>query len=241
MCFYFGGACSHLFLLMTSAACSDSGLHCGSRRRGGGNLPQKGLSKMICAPFLLSLLCFVELHIVETSEDIPDLLDPSFCHDGLEVIYPELDIDKCLIVSKDHKLREKISRTWKAPYIYFPRAKKGKVYVLVMVDPDAPSRTKPTSTHWRHWLVANIEGRELKKGKIKGKILTEYQPPTPPQKSGFHRYQFMLFEQLPQTPVSLPDEEKSSRGKWDFPAFITRFNLGEPVAALQFLTQNFKD
>uniref|UniRef100_A0A3P9IKQ9 Phosphatidylethanolamine binding protein 4 n=1 Tax=Oryzias latipes TaxID=8090 RepID=A0A3P9IKQ9_ORYLA len=157
MCFYFGGACSHLFLLMTSAACSDSGLHCGSRRRGGGNLPQKGLSKMICAPFLLSLLCFVELHIVETSEDIPDLLDPSFCHDGLEVIYPELDIDKCLIVSKDHKLREKISRTWKAPYIYFPRAKKGKVYVLVMVDPDAPSRTKPTSTHWRHWLVANIE------------------------------------------------------------------------------------
>uniref|UniRef100_A0A3B3IAK4 Phosphatidylethanolamine binding protein 4 n=1 Tax=Oryzias latipes TaxID=8090 RepID=A0A3B3IAK4_ORYLA len=108
----------------------------------------------------------------------------------------------------------------------------GKVYVLVMVDPDAPSRTKPTSTHWRHWLVANIEGRELKKGKIKGKILTEYQPPTPPQKSGFHRYQFMLFEQLPQTPVSLSDEEKSSRGKWDFPAFITRFNLGEPVAAL---------
>ncbi|XP_078808958.1 uncharacterized protein pebp4 isoform X3 [Oryzias latipes] len=55
-------------------------------------------------------------------------------------------------------------------------------------------------------------GRELKKGKIKGKILTEYQPPTPPQKSGFHRYQFMLFEQLPQTPVSLSDEEKSSRG-----------------------------
>uniref|UniRef100_A0A3P9IKG2 Phosphatidylethanolamine binding protein 4 n=1 Tax=Oryzias latipes TaxID=8090 RepID=A0A3P9IKG2_ORYLA len=148
--------------------------------------------------------------------------------DGLEVIYPELDIDKCLIVSKDHKLREKISRTWKAPYIYFPRAKKGKVYVLVMVDPDAPSRTKPTSTHWRHWLVANIEGRELKKGKIKGKILTEYQPPTPPQKSGFHRYQFMLFEQLPQTPVSLPDEEK--RG-WKTP------NDRFPLPVGQLLTQ----
>ncbi|XP_024131274.1 phosphatidylethanolamine-binding protein 4 [Oryzias melastigma] len=196
---------------------------------------------MICAAFLLTLLCIVELHVVETSKDAPDYLEPFFCHGGLEVIYPELDVDKCLIISKDRKLREKISRTWKAPEIHFPGAKKGKLYVLVMVDPDAPSRAKPTSAYWRHWLVVNIEGNDLKKGKMRGKILTEYDPPTPPQKSGFHRYQIMLFEQLPHTPVLLSDEEKSSRGKWDFPAFITRFNLGEPVAALQFLTQNFKD
>lgn len=30
-------------------------------------------------------------------------------------------------------------------------------------------------------------------------------------------------------------------GKWDFQAFITSFDLGEPVATLQFLTQNYKD
>lgn len=30
-------------------------------------------------------------------------------------------------------------------------------------------------------------------------------------------------------------------GKWDLEAFVTRFNLGKPVAVLQFLTQNYKD
>ncbi|CAG5921681.1 unnamed protein product [Menidia menidia] len=69
----------------------------------------------------------------------------------------------------------------------------------------------------------------------------EYHPPTPPKKTGFHRYQFILFEQPPHTQVVLTEQERSSRGKWDFPAFITRFNLGEPVATLQFLTQNSKD
>uniref|UniRef100_A0A3Q0R703 Phosphatidylethanolamine binding protein 4 n=1 Tax=Amphilophus citrinellus TaxID=61819 RepID=A0A3Q0R703_AMPCI len=116
-----------------------------------------------------------------------------------------------------------------------------KTYVLVMVDPDAPSRSKQTSAYWRHWLVVDIQGSALKKGQIEGTSLTDYNPPTPPQKSGFHRYQFMLFEQPPGTPVSLTNKEKASRGKWDFQAFITRFDLGEPVATLQFLTQNYKD
>uniref|UniRef100_A0A3B4V8D1 Phosphatidylethanolamine binding protein 4 n=1 Tax=Seriola dumerili TaxID=41447 RepID=A0A3B4V8D1_SERDU len=127
---------------------------------------------------------------------------------GLEVIYPELDVDHCLIIPKGREVREKVSTVWKAPQIYFSGAHKG----------DA-----------------------LKKGQIQGTTLTDYHPPTPPQKSGFHRYQFMLFEQLPDAPVSLTGREKSSRGKWDLQDFITRFDLGEPVATLQFLTQNYKD
>ncbi|TNN74308.1 hypothetical protein EYF80_015551 [Liparis tanakae] len=46
---------------------------------------------------------------------------------------------------------------------------------------------------------------------------SEYHPPTPPQKSGFHRYQFLLFEQLPDAPVSLTEQEESSRGFQSFP------------------------
>ncbi|KAL3063341.1 hypothetical protein OYC64_003000 [Pagothenia borchgrevinki] len=81
----------------------------------------------------------------------------------------------------------------------------------------------------------------LREGQTQGTTPTDYHPPTPPQKSGYHRYQFLLFEQLPDAPVSLSEEEKSSRGKWDLQAFITRFDLGEPVATLQLLTQNYKD
>ncbi|XP_026042450.1 phosphatidylethanolamine-binding protein 4 isoform X1 [Astatotilapia calliptera] len=165
--------------------------------------------------------------------------DASFCHGELEVIYPELDIYECLIIPKS--LREQVSQVWKAPQVYFSTAQKKKTYVLVMVDPDAPNRSKPTSAYWRHWLVVDIQGSALKEGQIEGTSLTDYKPPTPPSNSGFHRYQFMLFEQPPDASVSLTEQEEASRGKWDFQAFITSFDLGEPVATLQFLTQNYKD
>lgn len=185
-------------------------------------------------------LLVLSAFILGATQQTLNTLDSSFCQGGLEVIYPELDIDECLIIPKDRKLREKVSTVWKAPQIYFSRAQQKK-YVLVMVDPDAPNRSKPTSAYWRHWLVVNIQGKALKKGKILGKTLTDYHPPTPPQNYGFHRYQFMLFEQPADAPVSLTEQEKSSRGKWDFHAFVKRFHLGEPVAAVQFLTQNYKD
>lgn len=191
----------------------------------------------ILAPFL-GLFLFGLFH-VEAKQDTLSSQDASFCQGELEVIYPELDIYECLLIPKE--LREKVSRVWKAPQVYFSSAQEKKTYVLVMVDPDAPSRSKQTSAYWRHWLVVDIQGSALKKGQIEGTSLTDYNPPTPPQKSGFHRYQFMLFEQPPGTPVSLTKEEKASRGKWDFQAFITSFDLGEPVATLQFLTQNYKD
>ncbi|KAM9810948.1 phosphatidylethanolamine-binding protein 4 [Neosynchiropus ocellatus] len=116
-----------------------------------------------------------------------------------------------------------------------------KRYTLVMVDPDAPSHIKPTSAAWRHWLVADIEGFDLKNGHLVGTTLAAYYPPTPPRHTGFHRYQFLLFEQRSDMPVSLTDLESSSRGKWDVHAFINRLDLGTAVAALQFVTQNHND
>ncbi|XP_035496495.1 phosphatidylethanolamine-binding protein 4 isoform X2 [Scophthalmus maximus] len=159
-------------------------------------------------PVVVLSMWILGLVHVETTADTLSSLDASFCHGGLEVIYPELDIDECLIIPKVRKLREKVSTVWKAPQVYFSGAHKG----------DA-----------------------LTKGQLQGTTLTDYYPPTPPHKSGFHRYQFMLFEKLPDAPVSLTEQETSSRGKWDLQAFITRFDLGEPVATLQFLTQNYKD
>ncbi|XP_029296103.1 phosphatidylethanolamine-binding protein 4 isoform X2 [Cottoperca gobio] len=160
----------------------------------------------VTTPFLALCACVLVFYHVEATTDTLSPLDSSFCHGGLQVVYPELDIDKCLIIPK--KLREKLSIVWKAPQIYFSGANKG----------DA-----------------------LKEGQIQGTTLSDYIRPTPPQKSGFHRYQFRLFEQLPGAPPSLTKQEKSSRGKWDLQAFIKRFDLGEPVATLQFLTQDYKD
>ncbi|XP_032372946.1 phosphatidylethanolamine-binding protein 4 isoform X2 [Etheostoma spectabile] len=159
-------------------------------------------------PFLVLCACVLGLHRVDATPDALSSKDASFCHGGLEVVYPDLDVDECLVIPKD--LREKMSTVWTAPNIHFPGAKKNKMYVLVMVDRDAPSRAQPTAAYWRHWLVVDVQGDALKEGKIRGTTLTNYQRPTPPRTSGFHRYQFMLFEQHPDAPVSLTKQEKSS-------------------------------
>uniref|UniRef100_A0A3B5MLH9 Phosphatidylethanolamine binding protein 4 n=1 Tax=Xiphophorus couchianus TaxID=32473 RepID=A0A3B5MLH9_9TELE len=132
---------------------------------------------------------------------------------GLEVIYPELDVDKCLMIPKNHKFREKISTVWKAPQIYFSGAEKVRIQ----------SMPGFLMTYIRYSSSA------LPALMILVLCFADYHPPTPPQKTGFHRYQFMLFEQPPHTKISLTEEE-SSRGKWDFQAFVERFTLGEPVA-----------
>lgn len=37
-------------------------------------------------------------------------------------------------------------------------------YTLLMVDPDAPSRSNPKNREFRHWLVTNIRGNDVQKG-----------------------------------------------------------------------------
>jgi len=48
--------------------------------------------------------------------------------------------------------------------VQWSSADEGKKYSLVMVDPDAPSREKPTQRNWLHWLLTNVAGRDLKGG-----------------------------------------------------------------------------
>uniref|UniRef100_A0A672Z8K1 Phosphatidylethanolamine binding protein 4 n=2 Tax=Sphaeramia orbicularis TaxID=375764 RepID=A0A672Z8K1_9TELE len=183
--------------------------------------------------FLVLSACIFGLNHVEATQDMSNL-----CSNGLEVIYPELDIDKCLTIPQN--MRKKISHVWGAPKVYFPAADEKSLYVLVMVDPDAPSST--SGTYWRHWVVTDIKGSALKKGReVKGTTLTGYYPPTPPRGTGFHRYQFILYQQPAGRVMSLPGPENPPRGKWNLNAFIETNVLGPPDAAVQFRTQNYED
>nr|XP_036306469.1 phosphatidylethanolamine-binding protein 4 [Pipistrellus kuhlii] len=113
-------------------------------------------------------------------------------------------------------------------------------YMLVMVDPDAPSRASPQARYWRHWLVVDIKGADLKKGTVKGQELTTYEPPTPPPQTGFHRYQFSVFLQDGKA-ISLLPQESAARGFWGLEQFLIRFQLTNPEARTQFMTQNYED
>lgn len=51
------------------------------------------------------------------------------------------------------------------------------LYTLVLVDPDVPSRKKPSGKNYRHWVVGNIPGDKIEDGEV----LTPFQAPTPPK------------------------------------------------------------
>uniref|UniRef100_A0A8C9B3K6 Phosphatidylethanolamine binding protein 4 n=2 Tax=Phocoena sinus TaxID=42100 RepID=A0A8C9B3K6_PHOSS len=158
---------------------------------------------------------------------------------GLKVFYPELGNLGCMVVPECNNYRQKITY-WTEPIVKFPGALDGATYILVMVDPDAPSRSSPKARFWRHWLVTDIKGADVKKGKIQGQELSPYQPPSPPAQSGFHRYQFFVYLQEGKT-ISLLPKENKTRGSWNMDRFLSRFHLGEPEASTQFVTQNYQD
>uniref|UniRef100_A0A7N5KPV8 Phosphatidylethanolamine binding protein 4 n=2 Tax=Ailuropoda melanoleuca TaxID=9646 RepID=A0A7N5KPV8_AILME len=158
---------------------------------------------------------------------------------GLEVFYPELGNIGCMFVPDCNNYRQKITH-WAEPTVKFPGALEGATYILVMVDPDAPSRSSPKAQFWRHWLVTDIKGVDIKKGKVQGQELSPYQPPSPPAQSGFHRYQFFVYLQQTQN-ISLHSKENKTRGSWKMDKFLNRFHLSEPEASTQFMTQNYQD
>uniref|UniRef100_A0A8C0C9X3 Phosphatidylethanolamine binding protein 4 n=1 Tax=Balaenoptera musculus TaxID=9771 RepID=A0A8C0C9X3_BALMU len=102
-------------------------------------------------------------------EALPDN-DAVLCT-GLKVSYPELGNLGCMVVPECNNYRQKITY-WTEPIVKFPGALDGATYILVMVDPDAPSRSSPKARFWRHWLVTDIKGADMKKGKIQGQELS---------------------------------------------------------------------
>ena len=94
---------------------------------------------------------------------------------GLEVRYPS-GIVRGQTFTKDE--------TNGVPQVFF-EPKQGKLYTLLMWDPDALA--KPS---WIHWIVTNLETPE----QVPQKIVLSYQGPNPP--SGVHKYIFGLFEQI---------------------------------------------
>lgn len=103
------------------------------------------------------------------------------------------------------------SKTVSEPSIEF--TKTGKLYTLVMWDPDVPPQAQPGFVHW---LVTNIQSPlDIQKNQV-----LEYKSPEPP--FGTHRYYFGLFEQQRQISPKQPD-----RIGFDIYKFVKENNLKE--------------
>jgi len=83
--------------------------------------------------------------------------------------------------------------------IYCPHIKSTPGLTIALTDPDAPSRDDPKWSEMCHWIAiiptSSQDGFEINLGGRTGvKELVEYKPPGPPEKTGYHRYVFLLLE-----------------------------------------------
>ncbi|XP_078431276.1 protein VERNALIZATION 3-like [Wolffia australiana] len=102
------------------------------------------------------------------------------------------------------------------------------LYTLVMIDPDAPSPSDPTSREYLHWLVTDIPAAT---NATYGNEVVAYESPRPTV--GIHRFVFVLFRQLERQAVYAP----GWRQEFNTRDFAEVYELGPPVAALYFNCQ----
>jgi phosphatidylethanolamine-binding protein (PEBP) family uncharacterized protein len=96
-------------------------------------------------------------------------------------------------------------------------------YIITLTDPDAPSRDDPKWSEMCHWIAAGISASaelDLNTGKCSSVTLTKlheimpYKPPGPPEKTGKHRYVFLVFAPANGTTDELHLSKPSDRKHW---------------------------
>ncbi|TKC37143.1 hypothetical protein EI555_002473 [Monodon monoceros] len=105
----------------------------------------------------------------------------------------------------------------------------GKLYTLVLTNPDAPSRKDPKYREWHHFLVVNMNSNDISSGTV----LSDYVGSGPPKGTGLHRYTWLVYEQdrpLKCDEPILSNRSGDHRGKFKVANFRKKYELGAPVA-----------
>uniref|UniRef100_A0A8C5KHU9 Phosphatidylethanolamine-binding protein 1 pseudogene n=1 Tax=Jaculus jaculus TaxID=51337 RepID=A0A8C5KHU9_JACJA len=96
----------------------------------------------------------------------------------------------------------------------------GKLYTLVLPDPDAPSRKDPKFREWHHFLVVSTKGNDI------GGLWTS-------QRTGLHRHVWLVYERdkpLKCDEPILSNRSGDHRGKFEVAAFRKKYQLRTPLA-----------
>lgn len=82
-----------------------------------------------------------------------------------------------------------------------------ELYTVLLVDPDAPSRSNPAMRSFLHWAVVNVPGED----RPRGDTLVDYMGAAPPPGTGLHRYVFLVYQQKGRVDVAKMDKIGSQR------------------------------
>ena len=153
---------------------------------------------------------------------------PSFL---LSLYYPP----KQKTVKLGNKIKPKAVRSF--PNVYLSSAsatrtsKPSSTLTLVLTDPDATSHAEPIMAQMCHWIVANITvpslnlqsqesfdlGSAMTTAGHNGVLeLESYLPPSPPPKTSYHRYVFVLLESDPSSNAPKLPLKPRDRPHWGY-------------------------
>jgi phosphatidylethanolamine-binding protein (PEBP) family uncharacterized protein len=97
--------------------------------------------------------------------------------------------------------------------------------IITLTDPDAPSRDDPKWSEVCHWIAAGVPmcvELDLGTGECSAVTLTKldeimpYKPPGPPEKTGKHRYVFLVFTPANGTTDKLHLSKPRDRQHWGY-------------------------
>lgn len=148
---------------------------------------------------------------LKSSAIIPDVLDEFEPAYSLSIAYPKShesvrlgnDIPVASVSSRPAFEFRAVSARGGTP------GSSNKTFTLILTDPDAKSRDNPKWSEMCHWIVTNLTAPVTddvtfaRQGE-----LVEYLPPTPPPKTGKHRYVFVLLEGHEGQALSAPKDRK---------------------------------
>jgi phosphatidylethanolamine-binding protein (PEBP) family uncharacterized protein len=98
----------------------------------------------------------------------------------------------------------------KEPIIQYDN--KNKLYTVIMIDRDTPSKENAYNKYWLHLL------------KVNNNIdIMSYEAPNPAVGTGYHRYYFLLFEQ--PNYIDISSYKINKRRAFNLDDFVGRFNL----------------
>lgn len=104
--------------------------------------------------------------------------------------------------------------------------KKKIPYVITLTDPDAPSRTNPKWSEMCHWIASNMSlsqstplalpQLDLAPSKRQTNVhnVVKYKAPAPPEKTGKHRYVFLVFAPRNGSDEALHVSRPEERRHW---------------------------
>lgn len=117
-------------------------------------------------------------------------------------------------------------------------------YILLVVDPDAPSRNNTSLADVIQWTQPDLTSTSSPHATIFPLISTSpavvpYSGPVPPPHSGSHRYIFLLFKQPGDftVPASFAGFNPQHRTNFDLSEFLHETGLEQVVAANYYVSQ----